>query len=181
MFVRVQIKSAHEHRGILVPVSSVLRDDQNLPFVFVAAPGNGFARRRITLGSRVGDSYEIDVGAQWTATRSWLRARSSSSSRRASDASRPSFRGEHAHGRTAPRRAPRRRFNGSSKHRSHSRSLVGLITLAIIGVGIFSLQRLPVDAYPDLSPPSVEMTRAVARPRRRGSRAARSPCRSRRR
>lgn len=62
MFVRVQIKSAAEHRGILVPVSSVLRDDQNLPFVFVAAGTNAFARRRIDLGSRVGDSYEVMSG-----------------------------------------------------------------------------------------------------------------------
>lgn len=61
MFVRVQIKSSHEHRGILVPVSSVLRDDQNLPYVFVQA-GSGFARRRVTLGTRVGDSYEIVSG-----------------------------------------------------------------------------------------------------------------------
>jgi cobalt-zinc-cadmium efflux system membrane fusion protein len=62
MFVRVEIKSGHEHRGILVPTSSVLRDDQNLPFVFVAAGTNGFARRRIDLGSRVGDSYEVTAG-----------------------------------------------------------------------------------------------------------------------
>ena len=62
MFVRVQIKSGHEHHGILVPTSSVLRDDQNLPFVFVAAGANGFARRRIDLGSRVGDSYEVTSG-----------------------------------------------------------------------------------------------------------------------
>jgi membrane fusion protein, heavy metal efflux system len=62
MFVRVEIKSGHEHRGILVPTSSVLRDDQNLPFVFVAAGPSGFARRRIDLGSRVGDSYEVTSG-----------------------------------------------------------------------------------------------------------------------
>jgi cobalt-zinc-cadmium efflux system membrane fusion protein len=62
MFVRVQIKSAHEHRGILVPVASVLRDDQNLPYVFVAAGGTGFARRRINLGTRVGDKYEVTSG-----------------------------------------------------------------------------------------------------------------------
>jgi cobalt-zinc-cadmium efflux system membrane fusion protein len=62
MFVRVQIKSSHEHRGILVPVASVLRDDQNLPYVFVSAGANGYARRRIDLGSRVGDKYEITSG-----------------------------------------------------------------------------------------------------------------------
>ena len=36
--------------------------------------------------------------------------------------------------------------------------LVVVMVLAIIGVGIFSLRRLPVDAYPDVSPPSVELT-----------------------
>jgi cobalt-zinc-cadmium resistance protein CzcA len=36
--------------------------------------------------------------------------------------------------------------------------LIGLLTIAIIGVGIFSLKRLPVDAYPDVSPTGVELT-----------------------
>jgi cobalt-zinc-cadmium efflux system membrane fusion protein len=62
MFVRVLIKGGVEHQGILVPVSSVLRDDQNLPYVFVTAEGNSFARRAITLGSRVGLNYEILSG-----------------------------------------------------------------------------------------------------------------------
>jgi len=62
MFVRVEIKSREEHRGILVPLASVLRDDQNLPFVFVEASGGGFARRRVDLGLRVGDQYEIPSG-----------------------------------------------------------------------------------------------------------------------
>ncbi|MGZ3402827.1 MAG: efflux RND transporter permease subunit [Phenylobacterium sp.] len=35
--------------------------------------------------------------------------------------------------------------------------LVAMMTLILIGVGIWSLQRLPVDAYPDLSPPMVEL------------------------
>jgi cobalt-zinc-cadmium efflux system membrane fusion protein len=62
MFVRVQIRSSAEHRGILTPVSSVMRDEQNLPYVFVAAAENSFARRKITLGNRVGDSFEITSG-----------------------------------------------------------------------------------------------------------------------
>jgi membrane fusion protein, heavy metal efflux system len=62
MFVRVQIKSSHEHEGILIPVASVLRDEQNLPFVFVSVSANGFARRRIDIGSRVGDSYQVTGG-----------------------------------------------------------------------------------------------------------------------
>jgi heavy metal efflux system protein len=36
--------------------------------------------------------------------------------------------------------------------------LVALIVLAIIGAGIYSLKRLPVDAYPDVSPPRVGIT-----------------------
>ena len=37
------------------------------------------------------------------------------------------------------------------------RFLVVLMTLVLIGVGVRSLERLPVDAYPDLSPPKVEI------------------------
>jgi len=37
------------------------------------------------------------------------------------------------------------------------RFLVGLLTVVLIGAGLRSLQRLPVDAYPDLSPPIVEI------------------------
>jgi cobalt-zinc-cadmium efflux system membrane fusion protein len=61
MFVRTQIKSSVEHRGILVPVSAVMRDDQNLPFVFVQA-GNAFVRRRIDLGTRINNSYQVTNG-----------------------------------------------------------------------------------------------------------------------
>ncbi len=35
--------------------------------------------------------------------------------------------------------------------------LVGLMTLVLIGLGWHSLRRLPVDAYPDLAPPMVEI------------------------
>ena len=36
--------------------------------------------------------------------------------------------------------------------------LVILLALILVGVGIWSFKRLPVDAYPDLSPPMVEIT-----------------------
>ena len=35
--------------------------------------------------------------------------------------------------------------------------LIGLMTVLLIGVGVWSLSRLPVDAYPDLSSPRVEI------------------------
>jgi cobalt-zinc-cadmium resistance protein CzcA len=38
--------------------------------------------------------------------------------------------------------------------------LIALLTLALIGGGIWSLSRLPVDAYPDVSPPTVGLTTA---------------------
>lgn len=62
MFVHVGIHATHEHTGLLVPTTSVLRDEENLPFVYVAAPNGSYDRRRITLGSRVGEQYEISDG-----------------------------------------------------------------------------------------------------------------------
>jgi len=37
------------------------------------------------------------------------------------------------------------------------RLIIGLLTLLLIGVGLRAVARLPVDAYPDLSPPMVEI------------------------
>jgi cobalt-zinc-cadmium efflux system membrane fusion protein len=62
MYVRVTIKSRQEISGMLVPVSAVLRDDENLPFVYVAQPGGAFARQHVTLGYRAGDRYDISEG-----------------------------------------------------------------------------------------------------------------------
>jgi cobalt-zinc-cadmium efflux system membrane fusion protein len=62
LYVRVQIHSQAPANGILVPVSAVLRDDENLPFVFVAKPGGTFERRRVELASRIGDQQEIRSG-----------------------------------------------------------------------------------------------------------------------
>jgi cobalt-zinc-cadmium efflux system membrane fusion protein len=62
MYVTATIHSSKEKRGILLPVSAVLRDENNLPFVFVQLPAGGFERRQITLGSRVNDQYEVSAG-----------------------------------------------------------------------------------------------------------------------
>ncbi|HTA64260.1 MAG TPA: efflux RND transporter periplasmic adaptor subunit, partial [Xanthomonadaceae bacterium] len=45
MYVRVQIQSRNQSSGILVPVSAVLRDDENLPFVYSQQSDNSFARQ----------------------------------------------------------------------------------------------------------------------------------------
>ena len=62
MFVRLLVHSRQQHSGLLVPVASVLRDDDNLPFVFVAGADGGFVRRRVTLGYRVADRWEVLTG-----------------------------------------------------------------------------------------------------------------------
>jgi len=62
LYVRVAIHSDRPKTGVLVPVSAVLRDEENLPFVFVAGSDGGFNRRSITLGTRVGDQYEVPSG-----------------------------------------------------------------------------------------------------------------------
>jgi cobalt-zinc-cadmium efflux system membrane fusion protein len=62
MYVRVLIHSQHEQTGLLIPVSAILRDDENLPFVYLEQSDGSFARRHVTLGYRDGDRYEIPSG-----------------------------------------------------------------------------------------------------------------------
>lgn len=62
MYVQADIKSREPHRGLLVPVSAVLRDDENLPFVYVLAADGSYARRAVTLGTRLDDEYVIPQG-----------------------------------------------------------------------------------------------------------------------
>jgi len=62
LYVRVRIRSRRQASGLMVPVSAVLRDEEDLPYVFVAGPDGTFARRRIEVGIRSGDRYEVARG-----------------------------------------------------------------------------------------------------------------------
>jgi len=62
MYVRALIRSQRENTGLLIPVSAVLRDDENLPFVYVQQADGSFARRHVTLGYRDGNRFEIVAG-----------------------------------------------------------------------------------------------------------------------
>lgn len=62
MYVRVRIQSHRQYRGLLIPVSAVLRNDENLPYVYVAAAGGSYARRAVTLGARIGNRVVISQG-----------------------------------------------------------------------------------------------------------------------
>jgi cobalt-zinc-cadmium efflux system membrane fusion protein len=62
LYVQVELHSRRPSRGLLIPVSAVLRNDENLPFVFVAQRDGTFARRSVQLGPRSGDRQEITGG-----------------------------------------------------------------------------------------------------------------------
>jgi len=63
-YVDVKIQSREEAKGLLVPVSALLRDDENLPFVYVVQHDGSFARRSVTVGHRIGDQFDIPAGLQ---------------------------------------------------------------------------------------------------------------------
>ncbi len=62
MYVNVAINSARTAQGLLLPVSAVLRDDDNQPFVFVDQGNGRYLRRDVVLGDRVGNSYQVSSG-----------------------------------------------------------------------------------------------------------------------
>jgi len=62
MYVGVRIHSRQQSSGLLVPVSAILRDDENLPFAYTTERDGSFARRHVTLGYRAGDRYQIADG-----------------------------------------------------------------------------------------------------------------------
>lgn len=62
MYVDVSIESGRPSTGLLVPVSAILHDDENLPFVYVAVGDGSFARRHVTLGYRDSQNYDVTSG-----------------------------------------------------------------------------------------------------------------------
>jgi cobalt-zinc-cadmium efflux system membrane fusion protein len=62
MYVAVSIEDRQQTRGLLVPVSAVLHDDENLPYVYTQQADGSFARAHVDLGYRSGDRYNIVGG-----------------------------------------------------------------------------------------------------------------------
>jgi len=62
MYVDVEIVPANHEDAILVPAAAVLRDADNLPFVYVQGKPGEFARRLISLGDQVGGDFVIGKG-----------------------------------------------------------------------------------------------------------------------
>ena len=64
MYVQVGIEDRQPAKGLLVPVSAILHDDENLPYVYVEQPDGSFARAHVELGYRSGDRSNIVSGVR---------------------------------------------------------------------------------------------------------------------
>jgi cobalt-zinc-cadmium efflux system membrane fusion protein len=64
MFVDAVIHTKSGKRLLTVPTSAILRNDQNLPFVYVEAGPGQFGQRLVNLGAQQNDQTEIVSGAK---------------------------------------------------------------------------------------------------------------------
>jgi membrane fusion protein, heavy metal efflux system len=64
MFVDAVIHTRSGRNVLSVPTSAILRNDENLPFVYVQAAPGQFAQRLVNLGAQQGDETEIISGAK---------------------------------------------------------------------------------------------------------------------
>lgn len=62
MYVNAEIVPGKPTDTMLLPSAAVLRDEDNLPFVYVEAGPGQFARRHVELGTQVDDKFEIASG-----------------------------------------------------------------------------------------------------------------------
>lgn len=62
MYVNAEIIPAKSIDTMLVPADAVLRDEDNLPFVYVQAAPDKFARRHVQLGPQVKDEVVVTKG-----------------------------------------------------------------------------------------------------------------------
>ncbi len=62
MYVDATILPARSEDTVIVPLASVLRDSDNLPFVYVQATPGTFARRHVELGDQLADGFAIKHG-----------------------------------------------------------------------------------------------------------------------
>jgi cobalt-zinc-cadmium efflux system membrane fusion protein len=64
MFVDAVIHTKSARSVLSVPTSAILRNDENLPFVYVEVQPGQFAQRLVTLGAQQGDDTEITSGCK---------------------------------------------------------------------------------------------------------------------
>jgi membrane fusion protein, heavy metal efflux system len=64
MYVTAQVQAGVIANALFVPDSSVLRDEQNMPYIYLQTGQNQFARRNVTLGETQGGKTQILTGLQ---------------------------------------------------------------------------------------------------------------------
>ena len=62
LYVDAEVSPAHSESVQLLPVAAILRDGDNLPFVYTEAQPGKFGRTHVTLGDQVGDAMIIRDG-----------------------------------------------------------------------------------------------------------------------
>lgn len=62
MYVTATVRAGAVANALLVPDAAVLRDDENMPFVYVQTGSNQFARRLVTVGDSSGGRTQITSG-----------------------------------------------------------------------------------------------------------------------
>jgi membrane fusion protein, heavy metal efflux system len=61
-YVNAALHSSLDEKGLAIPVSALLLDEESLPFVFVTNADESYSRRRVTTGVRNGDSVQVTQG-----------------------------------------------------------------------------------------------------------------------
>jgi cobalt-zinc-cadmium efflux system membrane fusion protein len=62
MYVSAQVRAGAIPNAFMVPDAAVLRDTENMPYVYLQTANNQFARRMVTLGETQGGQTQISAG-----------------------------------------------------------------------------------------------------------------------
>jgi membrane fusion protein, heavy metal efflux system len=62
MYVTAQVRAGAIPNALMVPDAAVLRDTENMPYVYIQTGNNQFARRMVTLGESQGGQTQITAG-----------------------------------------------------------------------------------------------------------------------
>jgi cobalt-zinc-cadmium efflux system membrane fusion protein len=64
MYVTAEVRAGVIPNALMVPDAAVLRDTENMPYVYIQTGNNQFARRMVTLGESQGGKTQITAGLQ---------------------------------------------------------------------------------------------------------------------
>jgi membrane fusion protein, heavy metal efflux system len=64
MYVTAEVRAGVIPKALMAPDTAVLRDSENMPYVYIQTGNNQFARRMVTLGESQGGKTQITAGLQ---------------------------------------------------------------------------------------------------------------------